>query len=126
MASKSKFLPQWEKKVEKSEFKVNFSEGLLSALYYKTDVGIIPRGGNVDTFPVPKFLNNSNWGKKIVGCYWCGTKKVEYQGICCSIKCLYTFHEWCIGKVEKQWCFGGGARGGRCPPLFYIVSLSLC
>ncbi|KAI6656997.1 hypothetical protein LOD99_16298 [Oopsacas minuta] len=79
---------------------LNFSEGLLKTLYYETDIGSIPRGAVADKYPIPKYKNNHNWNKQIIGCYWCGRDRTVVQGICCCKECIYYLHEWCVERVE--------------------------
>lgn len=104
MASKmlSPFTDHWISRVVVSDKKetFRFSEALLNALYYKTDVGSIPRGIILPKQPSPQFFNNPNWKKEIEGCYWCGSKQNNTHGVCCSKKCLYFLHEWCIDRVK--------------------------
>ncbi|KAI6656948.1 Riboflavin biosynthesis protein PYRR, chloroplastic-like [Oopsacas minuta] len=80
---------------------LNFSEGLLRTLYYETDIGSIPRGAVADKYPIPKYKNNHNWNKQIIGCYWCERDRTVVQGICCCKECIYYLHEWCVKRVES-------------------------
>ena len=77
-----------------------FSEELLVTLYYKTDIGSIPRGAQPESYPIPKYKNNPNWSKHIIGCYWCGRDRTIVNGICCTKECIRYFHEWCVERVE--------------------------
>ena len=101
MATKlHKFKDHWKKITGKSEFCLDFSDKLLNILCSQTDVGPIPRGIEID--PPLDYVNNSNWKKDIVGCYWCGKKARDIQAICCSRLCIYLLYEWCIEIVEIQ------------------------
>ena len=86
---------------------LRFSEELPKTLYYKTDVGSIPRGAHSESYPIPKYKNNPNWSKHIIGCYWCGRDRTTVNGICCSNECIYYFHEWCVERVKlfQEWRF---------------------
>ena len=101
MATNSLFTFQtfWKTEFE-VEFETPFSERLLSALYFNTDVGLIPRG-KLAVSPASNFCGWFNWKKPIQGCYWCSLKDTSHQAICCSPDCLYLFHEWCIQKVNS-------------------------
>ena len=55
---------------------VPFSEILLTTLYYGTDIGYIPRRIDSEGKTVPIY-ENSDWGKDIIGCYWCGNKSTD-------------------------------------------------
>ena len=101
MATKSQiFTDNWKKIVKSSKKNFfEFSGTLLELLCYKTDVGPIPRGIEI-AFPPPEYVNNSNWKKDIVGCYWCHNNYTSFQPMCCSRLCLYLLYEWCIERVE--------------------------
>ena len=79
---------------------IQFSEALLSTLYYQTDVGSIPRGIDLPRQPFSQFFTNPNWRIKIEGCYWCRRMDHNIQGVCCSKKCLYLLYEWCIDRIK--------------------------
>ena len=103
------FWVDWlKKKTGYSRHELTFSEGLLVTLYCETDIGSIPRGAQPENYSTPKYKNNPNWSKHIIGCYWCGRDRTIVNGICCSKECIYYFHEWCVERVElfqgKRFC----------------------
>ena len=103
------FWVDWLKgKTSYSRHELTFSEGLLITLYCETDVGSIPRGAQPESYSTPKYKNNPNWNKHIIGCYWCGRERTTVNGICCCKECIYYFHEWCVERVElfqgKRFC----------------------
>ena len=103
------FWVDWlKKKTSYSRHELTFSEGLLVTLYCETDIGSIPRGAQPENYSTPKYKNNPNWSKHIIGCYWCGKERTIVNGICCSNECIYYFHEWCVERVElfqgKRFC----------------------
>ena len=77
----------------------HFSEGLLYAMYYETDVGCIPRGIKLDTKTPSKYSSSKNWNKQISSCYWCRGHSTTHNGICCSKECFFYLHDWCIERV---------------------------
>ena len=104
MASKtSPFTDHWKSRhVDSNEEEtfIRFSEALLTTLYHKTNVGSIPRGIDLPILPYPEFFTSPNWKKEIEGCYWCCSETRNIQAVCCSKKCLYFLHEWCIDRVK--------------------------
>ena len=104
---------------------IDFSEGLLRTLYYETDIGSIPRGAEADRTP-PKYGNNPNWKRQIVGCYWCLRDRRDVQGICCSNECIYYLHEWCVVRVElfqkRRFCRRPGCDNSPAQPDYSCCS----
>ena len=88
-------------RIGEGQEELEYSEGLLSTLYYETDVGCIPRGIKLGSQRIrPKFGDTENWNKQIEGCYWCVDDETSWRGICCSIECFFYLHDWCIERIE--------------------------
>ena len=111
--SSAPFKTRWENILERRFGKtkpymiIPFSEILLNTLYYGTDISYIPRTIDSEGLTVPIY-ENSNKKKDIIGCYWCGYKSTDVQGICCGSDCIFYFHEWCVEKAgmlhQRRFC----------------------
>ena len=106
---------------------------LTDMLYQYTDVGVIPRHRAPHT-PAPReHAAQSNWGARIVGCYWCELNNTSFHELTCSRRCWLLFHEWSVRKIETgcgtricalPGCENSRADGCVCCSLGHIRDLS--
>ena len=106
---------------------------LTDMLSQYTDVGVIPRHRAPHT-PAPReHAAQSNWGARIVGCYWCELNNTSFHELTCSRRCWLLFHEWSVRKIETgcgtrmcalPGCENSRADGCVCCSLGHIRDLS--
>ena len=106
---------------------------LTDMLSQYTDVGVIPRHRAPHT-PAPReHATQSNWGARIVGCYWCELNNTSFHELTCSCRCWLLFHEWSVRKIETgcgtrmcalPGCENSRADGGVCCSFEHIRDLS--